>query len=117
MSPTPQRWMRVPSWIRSRREARQPTGASLGETCRKWKLLPVVVADRNGVRRRLLLQPQHRLDVELAHDVHVGPRVVPPRGRQLVPEPGAGGAFPFPVPEEAVVDHRSGYVGSGRPVL
>jgi len=76
------------------------TGASLGETWRKWNpALAIVVADRDRLHRRLLLQSQHRLDVELAHDVHVRPGVVPPRGGQLVPQPVPGGTLPFPVRE------------------
>src|SRR3954453_22343892 len=93
------------------------TGASLGETGRKWKGPTVLVPDGRRPHVRLLLQPQHRLDVQPAHDVHVGTWIVPPRGRQGVPQPGPGGAFAFPVLEEAVVDHRSGYVGTGRQVL
>src|SRR6478735_4331176 len=67
-----------PERARSRKEPQERTRASLGETCRKWKSLPVVVADRDRRHRRLLLQPQHRLDIELANDVHVRPRVVAP---------------------------------------
>jgi hypothetical protein len=74
--------------------------------------LAVVVADRDGPHGRLLLHAKHRLDVELAHDVHVGARVVAPGGRKGVAEPVPGGLLPFPVREKAVVDHRSRYVGT-----
>ena len=76
------------------------------------RVLAVVVADCDRPHSRLLLHAKHRLDVELAHDVHVRPRVVPPRSRKGVAQPVPLGLLPFPVREKAIVDHRRRYVGT-----
>ena len=62
----------------------RPRRGSASSGC---SLLAVVVADR-GRPDGLVLQAKHRLDVELAHHVHVRPRIIPPRGRQRVSEAG-----------------------------
>src|SRR5436190_6526175 len=88
-----------------------------GLTPQPYGALAVVVADRHGGDGLLLLQAEHRLDVELPHHVHVRPWVVSPRRRKRVPKPIAGGTLSRPVVEEAVVDHDQPYVGTGIRVL
>src|SRR5262249_6146085 len=90
---------------------------ALGLMLEPYDALAVVVADRHGAGALILLQAEHRLDVELPHHVHVRPRIVPPRRRERVPKPIAGGTFSRPVLEKAVVDHDQPYVGTGIRVL